>query len=70
MPREGHDGTFFRAVLAVHNEKWNEAQELIDATRALSDTEVTALSLESYQRAYPAMVNVQMLAEVDPIIIT
>ena len=32
------------------------------------DTEVTALSLESYQRAYPTMVCVQMLSELEEVI--
>ena len=68
LPRETQDGAFNRAVLAVHKEKWGEAQEYIDLTRDLYDAEVTALSLESYQRAYPAMVTLQMLAELEEVI--
>ena len=67
LPRESQDGAFYRAVLCVHREQWSEAQELIDLTRDLLDTEVTALSLESYQRAYPTMVSVQMLAELEEV---
>lgn len=63
LPRESQDGAFYRAVLCVHEEDWAEAQNLIDLTRDMLDTEVTALSLESYNRAYPTMVCVQMLAE-------
>ena len=59
LPRESQDGAFYRAVLCVHRQQWTEAQELIDLTRDLLDTEVTSLSLESYQRAYPTMVAVQ-----------
>lgn len=42
-------------------------QDLIELTRELLDTDVTALSLESYQRAYPTMVCVQMLAELEEV---
>ena len=68
LPRESQDGAFYRAVLCVHDENWTEAQDLIDLTRDMLDTEVTALSLESYQRAYPTMVCVQMLAELEEVI--
>jgi hypothetical protein len=40
--------------------QWGQAQTLIELTRELLDTEVTALSLESYQRAYPVVVCVQV----------
>ena len=36
--------------------------------RDMLDTELTALSAESYQRAYPIMVQVQMLAELEEVI--
>ena len=68
LPRESQDGAFYRAVLCVHREQWDEAQELVDLARSLLDTEVTALSLESYQRVYPAMVTVQMLAELEEVV--
>ena len=68
LPRESQDGAFYRAVLCAHHERWDEAQELIDLARSLLDTEVTALSLESYQRAYPTMIAVQMLAELEEVI--
>lgn len=68
LPRESQDGAFLRAVLCVHHEQWQEAQALIDMTREMLDTEVTALSLESYQRVYPTMVVVQMLAELEEVI--
>ncbi len=68
LPRESQDGAFYRAILRVHEENWTDAQDLIDLTREMLDTEVTALSLESYQRAYPTMVCVQMLAELEEVI--
>ena len=41
---------------------------MIDSARDLLDTELTALSGESYQRAYGAMVSAQMLAELEEVI--
>ena len=49
-------------------EQYKQAQDLIDCARELLDTELTALSGESYQRAYGAMVSVQMLAELEEVI--
>ena len=57
---QSQDGAFYRAVLCVHHGEIDQAQRLIDLTREMLDTEVTALSLESYQRAYPTMVCIQV----------
>ena len=56
LPRDSQDGAFYRAVLCVHAQEWEQALQLIDVTRDMLDTELTALSAESYQRAYPIMV--------------
>ncbi len=48
-----------RAVLCVHHQDYDTAHQLIEVTRDMLDTELTALSAESYQRAYPIMVQVQ-----------
>lgn len=55
-------------MLQVHQSNFSEAQQLIDNARDLLDTELTAMAGESYQRAYGAMVNVQMLAELEEVI--
>ncbi|XP_046989267.1 serine/threonine-protein kinase mTOR isoform X1 [Schistocerca americana] len=68
VPRDSQDGAFYRAVLAVHREQYHVAQQLIDSARDLLDTELTAMAGESYQRAYGAMVSVQMLAELEEVI--
>ena len=49
----------------MHHQDWDQAYTLIDITRDMLDTELTALSAESYQRAYPIMVQLQMLAELE-----
>ena len=58
LPRDSQDGAFYRAVLSVHNQEYENAQKLIDLTKDMLDTELTALSAESYQRAYPIMIQV------------
>ena len=68
LPRDSQDGAFYRAVLSVHRQDWESAYHLIDLTRDMLDTELTALSAESYQRAYPIMVQVQMLAELEEVV--
>lgn len=54
--------------MAIHKEQYDEAQRFIDTARDLLDTELTAMAGESYQRAYGAMVVVQMLSELEEVI--
>ncbi|KAL1122375.1 hypothetical protein AAG570_003780 [Ranatra chinensis] len=68
IPKDTMDGAFYRAVLAVHNQQYEVAEQLIDTARDMLDTELTAMAGESYQRAYSAMVSVQMLAELEEVI--
>ncbi|XP_059477089.1 serine/threonine-protein kinase mTOR [Neocloeon triangulifer] len=69
IPRDTLDGAFYRAVLAVHRGQYTSAQLLIDSARDLMDTELTAMAGESYQRAYGAMVSLQMLAELEEVVL-
>ena len=68
ISKDTQDGAFYRAVLAIHDEKYDVAHELIESARDLLDTELTAMAGESYQRAYNAMVEVQKLAELEEVI--
>ncbi|XP_075183475.1 serine/threonine-protein kinase mTOR [Anomaloglossus baeobatrachus] len=68
IPRETHDGAFFRAVLALHQDLYCLAQECIDKARDMLDAELTAMAGESYSRAYGAMVTCQMLSELEEVI--
>ncbi|XP_066601544.1 serine/threonine-protein kinase mTOR [Prorops nasuta] len=68
IPKDTQDGAFYRAVLAIHDEQYNVAHQLIDSARDLLDTELTAMAGESYQRAYNAMVEVQKLAELEEVV--
>ncbi|KAG1065344.1 hypothetical protein G6F42_026846 [Rhizopus arrhizus] len=69
LKTESPDRTFFRAILAMHRNRYAEAEKFIDKTRDLLDTELTALLGESYNRAYATVVRVQMLAELEEMII-
>lgn len=68
IPEETQDGSFYRAILAIRREDYERAQAYIDETRDLLDTELTAMAGESYERAYGAMVCVQMLSELEEVI--
>ncbi|KAJ8330853.1 phosphatidylinositol kinase- protein kinase tor1 [Batrachochytrium dendrobatidis] len=68
MKQESPDSAFFRAIVAIHRNNFIEAQKLIEVTRELLDTELTALIGESYSRAYNIVVRIQMLTELEEII--
>ncbi|CAI0401192.1 unnamed protein product [Linum tenue] len=62
------NGTFFRAVLFVRRGKYDEAREYVERARKCLATELAALVLESYERAYSNMVRVQQLSELEEVI--
>lgn len=68
MPENTVDGTFFKAILNLHKENYEEAHKYINRTRELLDTELRALVGESYNRAYKVVVKVQQLAEMEEVI--
>ncbi|KAF3971928.1 hypothetical protein CMV_004520 [Castanea mollissima] len=61
-------GTFYRAVLLVRRAKYDEAREYVERARKCLATELAALVLESYERAYSNMVRVQQLSELEEVI--
>ncbi|KAL5705931.1 non-specific serine/threonine protein kinase [Ranunculus cassubicifolius] len=62
------NGTFFRAVLFVRRGKYDEARDYVERARKCLATELAALVLESYDRAYSNMVRVQQLSELEEVI--
>ncbi|KAG0471250.1 hypothetical protein HPP92_015796 [Vanilla planifolia] len=62
------NGAFFRAVLLVRRRKYGEAHEYVERARKCLATELAALVLESYDRAYSNMVRVQQLSELEEVI--
>ncbi|PIK33483.1 putative serine/threonine-protein kinase mTOR-like [Apostichopus japonicus] len=68
IPRDTFNGAFYRAVLNVHQDHFLQAKQCVDKAREILDTELTAMAGESYDRAYGAMVSVQMLSEIEEIV--
>lgn len=68
IPQDSTDGAMYRAVLAVHKDQYALAYRYVDSARDLLNTELTAMVGESYQRAHAAMVQGQMLAELEEVI--
>lgn len=62
------DGPFFRAVLCIRRGKYDEARGFVERARKCVATELAALVLESYDRAYNNMVRVQQLSELEEVI--
>ncbi|XP_057450319.1 serine/threonine-protein kinase TOR isoform X2 [Lotus japonicus] len=62
------NGTFYRAVLFIRRGKYDEAREYVERARKCLATELAALVLESYERAYSNMVRVQQLSELEEVI--
>ncbi|CAL9083464.1 unnamed protein product [Musa textilis] len=62
------NGAFFKAVLLVRREKYDEACIFVEKARKCLATELAALVLESYERAYSNMVRVQQLSELEEVI--
>ncbi|XP_074572810.1 serine/threonine-protein kinase TOR [Curcuma longa] len=62
------NGAFFRAVLMVRREKYDEARLYVERARKCLATELAALVLESYERAYSNMVRVQQVSELEEVI--
>ncbi|KAK8146497.1 phosphatidylinositol kinase- protein kinase tor1 [Beauveria asiatica] len=68
LKRNSPDRSFFGAILALHRNQFKEAISNIQQAREGLDTELSALVSESYNRAYPVVVRVQMLAELEELI--
>ncbi|XP_063386594.1 serine/threonine-protein kinase mTor-like [Cydia fagiglandana] len=68
IPEDTQEGAFYRAILAIHESQWPESRHYIDLARSLLDTELTAVVTESYQRAYGALVNAQLLTELEEVV--
>ncbi|GAA5903699.1 hypothetical protein JCM6882_003390 [Rhodosporidiobolus microsporus] len=68
MKHDSADRAWFRSILSIHRGQFHKAQSHINKARDLLDTELTTLVGESYNRAYDAVVRIQMLSELEEII--
>ncbi|PFH33616.1 hypothetical protein BESB_078320 [Besnoitia besnoiti] len=65
---DSYERAFYMAILGFERGEFQEALEYIQRARQLLDPELTALLGESYKRAYPALVTLQQLAELEEIV--
>ncbi|KAL8292423.1 hypothetical protein RQP46_001035 [Phenoliferia psychrophenolica] len=68
LKHDSPDRAWFRAILSIHRGQFHKAQSHINKARDLLDTELKTLVGESYNRAYDAVVRIQMLSELEEII--
>jgi hypothetical protein len=59
---------FYRAVLAIHDKKYDAANQLITTSRTQILQAISSLMSENYSRAYRAMVSMQVLSEMEEVI--
>lgn len=69
LRRNSPDRSFFGAILALHRNQFRESLACVQQARESLDTELSALISESYNRAYPVVVRVQMLAELEELMV-
>ena len=50
------DGGFFKAIISIRSNRFDDAQQSIDMARRLIDTRLTALVAESYNRAFKVII--------------
>lgn len=68
IPKDSSDSAFYEAVIKIHENDFTKAQFYIDKARQLIDNELTTMAGESYNRAYPAMVQIQLMSELEEVI--
>ncbi|CAE6454773.1 unnamed protein product, partial [Rhizoctonia solani] len=62
------DCAFYKAVQAIHRDRFPRAQEYVDQARELQDEELTALAEQNYGRSYSMVLRMQMLSEIEEMI--
>lgn len=67
LPADNVDGSFLKAVLAVHNENYAESRRLLEDTRKHLDRTISSLMTESFGRAYMPLIMAQQCSELEEI---
>jgi phosphatidylinositol kinase/protein kinase (PI-3 family) len=68
LPESSLQGAFYRAVLAVHDLRIDDAAVQIDRARKVLSGEIAVMMGETYSRAYRHIVTVQQLSEMEEIL--
>ncbi|KAG9083957.1 phosphatidylinositol kinase- protein kinase tor1, partial [Ceratobasidium sp. 392] len=61
------DCSFYKAVQAVHRDRFARAQQHVDTAREQQDEELTALAEQNYGRSYSMVLRMQMLSEIEEV---
>ena len=75
LPENSYDCSLYRSLLALSSNTELDlntkqtAQSLIEQTRDLLDSDITSMASQSYERSYQAIIEAQVLAELEEIII-
>ena len=67
VPNDSFDGAFYRAAFNVQNQNYSNARKFIKMARRTLESELTMLVPESYNRAYNAIFNAQLLSELEEV---
>ncbi|KAJ3212943.1 phosphatidylinositol kinase- protein kinase tor1 [Entophlyctis luteolus] len=65
---DSKEGAHYRAVLSLHRNLFPQASYYIEKSREMLDSELIAISGESYSRSYKSIVRCQTLVEMEEII--
>eukprot|EP01052_Picozoa_sp_SAG31_P012956 SAG31_NODE_768_length_12226_cov_3.928424_3_plen_2501_part_00 len=65
---DSEEGSFFRAVLAIHQKDWTCANLYIEKTRQHINQRLTEVASQTYARAYDVIFDVQKLTELQEVI--
>ena len=65
---EFYEESFFKAIVSIKNEEFENAQKYIDIARDSIDEKIKALLNESYERAYKLLLDNENLCELEDII--
>ncbi|CAF1458633.1 unnamed protein product [Adineta ricciae] len=67
IPITQFEGVYYRAINAIRKNTYRQAQDSIDLAREFLDGELKTLTNESSSRGYSAMINAQLLSELEEV---
>ena len=68
LPEKSYEGSLYRAVLSVNKNDFESTLMHIEDTREILDVDLTSMAFQSYDRAYQAIIETQVLSELEEII--
>lgn len=68
IPSQYYNGVFYRSVLCIHEQNYDEAKTYIGLARDQLDSPLRSLLSESYSRVYGTILKAQQLAELEEVI--